>query len=55
MSKAKEAPAFAGRELIRTSRGLQRDVLTVVLQPDIEYTEAQAAALVKKYLSKEVS
>ncbi|MFV0497489.1 MAG: hypothetical protein ACK5L0_04850 [Candidatus Fimivivens sp.] len=54
MSKNKDAPTFSGRELIRVARGLQRDILTVVLQPDTEYTEAQASTLATQYLSKEV-
>lgn len=47
-------PRFKGRELIRNSDGTAKDVLSVVLQPDKEYSTTEANKLVDQFLKKEV-
>lgn len=56
MAKDKTSePVFKGSELILAAVGIQRDVMSAVLRPEDRYTEAQAEALVSKFLSKEVT
>lgn len=47
-------PMFTGLQLTRTSTGINRDVLAVVLAPDKQYTESEAKKLINKFLKKEV-
>lgn len=53
--EAAKAPTFSGSQLIRAAKGISRDVLTVVLVPDQQYTEAEAKSITEKFLKKEVS
>ncbi|MEA4827065.1 MAG: hypothetical protein VB130_10585 [Clostridium sp.] len=49
-----EEAKFKGKELIRSSKGIDKDVLSVVLKPDELYTEKEASKLIKDFMKKEV-
>lgn len=50
----KTAPTFLGSELIRTATGVERDVMSVVLDPVARYTEEEAKKLIDGFMKKEV-
>ncbi len=52
--KKAAAPQYPGRELIRAAKGVNRDLLAVLLEPEKLYTEAQANALIEQALNREV-
>jgi hypothetical protein len=54
MENTAEAARYKGGEFIRISSGSTRDILTVLLESERMYTEAEVAALVEEYLNKEV-
>lgn len=43
-----------GRELIRSADGTTKDILTVVLEPEKEYSTDDAKKLVDRFLGKRV-
>lgn len=47
-------PKYKGRELIRSADGSAKDILTVVLSPDREYSAEEAKRLADQFLKKEV-
>lgn len=54
MPNSESAARYKGGEFIRASSGGTKDVLTVLLDKDKMYTEAEVSALVEGYLKKEV-
>lgn len=50
-----EEAKFKGKELIRSSSGTDKDILTVLLEPDKLYTEKEIQKLVKDFTKKEVN
>lgn len=54
VKKKTPAPQYPGRELIRAAKGVNRDLLAALLEPEKRYTEAQVNALVEQALNKEV-
>ena len=48
-------PEFLGSQLTDAATGVNHDVMSVVLSPDAQYTEAKARNLIKKFLIKEVT
>lgn len=54
MEKEKTPPAFKGSEFIRLAAGKSHDILAVVLEPEVLYTEAQVEQKVKKFIEKKV-
>lgn len=52
--KKTAAPQYPGRELIRAAKGVNRDLLSTLLEPEKLYTEAQVNALIEQALNKEV-
>ncbi|EYE88269.1 hypothetical protein Q428_08700 [Fervidicella metallireducens AeB] len=49
-----DEPKFKGKELIRASKGTDKDILTVLLEPDKLYTEKEVQKLVKDFTKMEV-
>lgn len=49
-----EEPKFKGKELIRASSGTDKDVLTVLLDPEEFYTEKDVQKLIKSFAKREV-
>ncbi len=47
-------PTYKGSEFIRLAVGSSKDILTVVLEPDVLYTEEHVTTKVNEYLTKEV-
>jgi hypothetical protein len=54
LEKAKSPPAFKGSEFIRLAAGESHDILSVVLEPDGLYTEAQVEQRIEKFVGKKV-
>lgn len=54
MPNTDSAARYKGGEFIRIASGGTRDVLTVLLEKEKMYTEAEVSAMVEKYLAKEV-
>lgn len=52
--KKNAAPQYPGRELIRAAKGVNRDLLSTLLEPEKRYTEAQVNVLIEQALNKEV-
>lgn len=48
------APVFKGSELIRAASGLDRDILSALLDPEGRYTEAEVKKKIETFLKKEV-
>lgn len=46
---------YSGSQWIETAKGIRRDILTVILQPDKLYTDKEVAVLIKKFETKEAS
>lgn len=56
MAEKANAPdtKYKGRELIRSTDGTAKDILTVVLSPAKEYSAEEARKLADRFLKKEV-
>lgn len=52
--KNKQPPLFKGRELVLAARGVQRDLLSTLLDPEKLYTKEQVSALVDTHKKREV-
>ncbi len=52
MAANKTAPRFRATELIRIASGVERDVLTIVLDPAKDYTKDEAKKLYNDFLTK---
>lgn len=48
-------PRFKGRELVRAAKGVNRDLLSVLLEPEGMYTQKEAEKILEKALSKGVN
>ena len=53
--QASEEPRFKGRELARAAKGVNRDLLSVLLEPEGMYTQKEAEKILEKALSKGVN
>lgn len=53
-TKTVEEAKFKGSELIRSSKGIDKDVLSVVINPEELYTEKEVEKLIKDFMKKEV-
>lgn len=47
-------PRYRAKELIRSAKGFNKDILSRILDNTKTYTQTEADGLVEKYLSKEV-
>ena len=54
MPNAKSANLYRGGEFIRAASGGTKDLMTVLLEPDRLYTEAEVAGILEAHLRKEV-
>lgn len=52
--KEEQETKFKGSELIRVSKGIQKDIMAILLKPDNQYSESEAAERVNAFLKKEV-